>query len=93
MTHEDLGVNDNLINWFQNKYGKHSPLKVNLESIHDYLGMKLDFSSPFKLRMTMIDYINRMIDEAPTEFAGDSATPAAKHLFNVDENASKLEEG
>ena len=92
MTHEDPTVNDGLISWFQEKYGKLTPLTVHRGSVHDYLGMTLDFSSEGKVIVTMIDYIERLLDESPPEFSGEAATPAGKHLFDTEENATKLEE-
>ena len=42
--------------------------------------------------ITMIDFIKRLLDEAPEEFKGEATTPEAKHLFDVNEDCEKLEE-
>lgn len=54
--------------------------------------MELDFSTSGKVLVTMINYINEMLDEAPDGFTGTSPTPAAKHLFDTSENAAQLSE-
>ena len=43
LTDEDAKVNDELIKWFNDKYGKLTPLTVHMGKVHDYLGMNLDF--------------------------------------------------
>jgi hypothetical protein len=48
--------------------------------------MKLDFETEGKVVVSMIDYIKTMLDEAPDDMDGEAATPAAKHLFEVNDN-------
>ena len=38
----------------------------------------------------MIDYIGKMIDGIPDDMKGKSATPAAHHLFDIAEDATKI---
>lgn len=54
VTHEQPEVNYELIFWFQEKYRKHSSLKVNRCSLHEYLGIKNDISIEGKVCSTMI---------------------------------------
>ena len=42
--------------------------------------------------MTMIDYVLGLVDEAPQEFSGEASTPAARHLFNTNDQSPKLDE-
>lgn len=92
LTHEDPSVNDDLISWFSEKYGKLTPLTVGRGKIHDYLGMKLDFNRRGKVIITMIDFIKELVEEAPSEFGGMASTPGKKHLFEVNDQCPKLEE-
>jgi len=39
-----------------------------------------------KVRITMFDYIKNMLDELPKDMAGVAVTPAASHLFEVNES-------
>jgi hypothetical protein len=56
------------------------------------LGMTIDYSTKGKVKVTMIEYINGMLDELLPDTAGESSTPAASHLFQVNEDAEKLAE-
>ena len=38
----------------------------------------------------MIDYIGKILDDIPEDIKGESATPAAHHLFDIAEDATKL---
>ena len=38
----------------------------------------------------MFEYIAKIIEEFPTELDGEPTSPAANHLFEVDENVIKL---
>ena len=54
--------------------------------------MIIDYSVPGKVMFTMIDYIKSMLSELPKDMDGTAPTPAASHLFEVDESATKLDE-
>jgi len=40
----------------------------------------------------MEEYINKILEEAPHDMEGITKTPAASHLFNVNDGAKKLSE-
>ena len=52
--------------------------------------MELDFSAKGKVIITMLNCIEEMLEELPEDMAGIAATPAANHLFQVNEEAEKL---
>ena len=52
--------------------------------------MTIDYSSPGKVIFLMIKYIGKMIDTITEDMKGESATPAAHHLFDIAEDATKL---
>ena len=52
--------------------------------------MTIDYSSPGKVIFSMIDYIVKMLDDITEYIKGKSATPAAHHLFDIAEDATKL---
>jgi hypothetical protein len=54
--------------------------------------MVIDFSIPGKVMFTMIEYIKDMLRDLPKDMDGIAPTPAASHLFEVDESATKLGE-
>mmetsp|Transcript_12260 Transcript_12260/g.17627 ORF Transcript_12260/g.17627 Transcript_12260/m.17627 type:complete len:150 (-) Transcript_12260:414-863(-) len=57
----------------------------------DYLGMKMDFSEPGKVISSMVKYVERLIVKTPEELLKrPCATPAANHLFQVNDNTKPL---
>ena len=56
--------------------------------VHEYLGMTIGFSDVGKVKITIYDYVDEMINELPTEMIGESSTPtpAASHLFEICDN-------
>ena len=52
--------------------------------------MQLNFNNAGKVRVTMIEYIDQILGEAPREFPGTAPTPAARHLFDTSDDAPKL---
>jgi hypothetical protein len=50
---------------------------------HDYLGMKLDFSKPGEVTVTMFDYIKAVLHDVSKEIRGSAVTSAASYLLQV----------
>jgi hypothetical protein len=72
-------------------YGQEAPLTVTRGKIHEYLGMTIDFSDKGKVKFTMIDYVQELLDEKPNNMeVGEAVTVAAEHLFTVDDDGTKL---
>jgi hypothetical protein len=92
VSHVESSVVDNMLELFKAEYGKEAPLTITRGKVHEYLGMTIDYSVVGKVQITMIPYIQNMLSEIPNDMAGESATPAASHLFQVDEDADKLDE-
>lgn len=67
----------------------YNDLKVTEGKCHKYLGMIFDFSEMGKCKITMPNFIEETVVKARVE--GSVATPATEHLFQVREEASKLE--
>ena len=62
-SHKNEKVNDNFLKWLNKKYGSHGEVKANCGKIHNYLGMKFDYSKKGKVRISMNDYTSRMVEE------------------------------
>ncbi len=58
----------------------------------EYLGMTLDYTSKNKVKISMYEYVDKMLTELPADMNGAATTPAANHLFNVSPDAKKLPE-
>jgi hypothetical protein len=92
ISHIDPDVNTDIIEMIDNEFGKEAPLTITRGRIHDYLGMTLDFSEQGKVKVKMLDYVEKMLKDLPDEMAGEAPTPAANHLFAVDDNQTKVSE-
>ena len=60
--------------------------------VMEYLGMKLDYSKKWKVRMCMFGYIDKMLEALPEDMRGISNMPALNHLFTINENFKVLKE-
>ncbi len=58
-------------------------LKATRGPLHDYLGMKIDFSQRGLVKFDMVPYIGKIIDSFPEKVTGLTSSPAADHLFKV----------
>ena len=75
----------------ESEFGEEAPLTITWGSVHEYLGIAIDFSMLGKVKFSMWDYIQGIIDECPKDLQTGAATsPAAYHLFQVNLNAKKL---
>ena len=95
-SHEDPTVNDEFVEWTRSKYEDKEigELKVTRGQYHDYLAMDFDFGTEGILKIKMTTYIKKMIEdfEYKSEISGKKATtPAAEHIFEVNDKASKLD--
>jgi hypothetical protein len=83
ISHLDPTVVTHVIDKLSEVFGKKAPLTVNRGKNHEYLGMNLDFSKEDKVVIRMRDYIQGILDEAPDDMSGTANSPAASHLFSV----------
>ena len=51
-SHAKEKANDNFLIWLNKKYGSHGEVKANSGKVHDYLGMKFDYSKKGKFVLT-----------------------------------------
>ena len=70
-----------IIEWFKGIYGK---VRVSRGKKHDYLGMNLDFTEKGKLRISMVPFLKKVVEEFPEAITGSATTPAAAHLFGTE---------
>ena len=91
-THANSEVNDDFLSWLKKKYASDGIGKVTVTrgKRHEYLGMTLVFTSDGKLKIDMIDYINKICNEFPERLDGDTKYPWTEILFSVDKNSPIL---
>jgi hypothetical protein len=92
LSHIDDEVNEEIIEKLNGVYGKEAPLVVTRRKVHDYLGMTLDYSVDGQCKVIMKDYVEATLEALPNDMDGEAATPAAHHLFEVNEDRDKLDE-
>jgi hypothetical protein len=86
-SHIDKQVNTNFLDWLNKKYGSHGAVTATRGNIHDYLGMRFDFSTPGKVVVSMTDYMEKLVDEFPFPIVKTANTPAADDLFAESDGA------
>lgn len=92
ISHVDKSVVMDIIALLSDEFGKNAPLTVTEGPIHDYLGMKLDFSTDGAVKVDMTDYVKNILDNAPDDVTGVCTNPAPTDLFTVDNSAAHLDE-
>jgi hypothetical protein len=92
MSHVDSAAVSTVIRMINEEFGKEAPITVTRGKVHDCLGVTLDCSTKGKVHIKMVDSIEKMLVDLPEEFDGEAPTPAANHIFNIDENLPKVDE-
>ena len=91
MYHVMQEVLEDLLTSLNKEFGKEAPLMVTWGETHNYLGMAIDYTIPGKVKITMLDFVQGVLDECPEDLMkGPSSTHAANHLFNVDPESKNL---
>jgi hypothetical protein len=92
ISHVDRAVVDDMIGRLKNEFGKISDLTIRRGKVHDYLGIKIDFTTQGKVIMSMNDYVSQLLDETPDELLkGPVTSPAGNHLFKVNPRSEPLD--
>ena len=92
VSHVDSRVNDVFLQWIKDTYGAIGEVKVTRGKIHEYLGMKLDFSVKGQVSIDMVDYIQSMVENFPQECLDGAkvASPCNENLFKVHDASPNL---
>ena len=90
ISHVNKEVLEDLLKQLNGAFGKDGPLTIHRGKKHDYLGMWLDFSLDGKVQVQMFEYIDNMLADLPEDMCGTVTSPAADHLFTVNETGKKL---
>ncbi len=81
-SHVDTNIVTEITEWLKSTYGD---LKVNCGKKHKYLGMDLDFTLPGEVKISMIPYVQNILNKFLEEIGKSASNPAADHLFWVRE--------
>jgi hypothetical protein len=83
-------VLDEVINKLNDEFGTIKKLAASYGKIHEYLGMTIDYSEDGKVKLTMYDYLEDILEESPEDMKGVTRTVASDHLFTVNPECTKL---
>ena len=80
------------MNYIKDRYGQIGKVKMTRGKVHEYLGMKLDYTIEGKVKIDMVDYVKKdMLAEFPKEELQEkSITPANDNLFKINEHSPPL---
>jgi len=92
ISHVSKDVVEDLIVRLNKKFGKESPLTTNRGKILEYLGLTLDYSEKGRVRISMYEYVKKIVNESPDDMKGIAKTPASSHLFHTNADCRKLPE-
>ena len=67
ISHANPNVIDDVLERLNAEYRSEAPITVTRGRVHDYLGMLLDFKEHGKLKISMVDYIEKMLAELPAD--------------------------
>ena len=65
ISHVNKEVIEDIIKMLNKKFGKESPLTTTRGRVLEYLGMTLDYSMKGKVKISMYDYIDKLLTELP----------------------------
>jgi hypothetical protein len=88
LSHMDVDVVRGEVKWLESIYG---PLVGLISNQHTYLGMDLEFGNRC-LKISMIPYLQEILDKFPEPLVSKVNTPAALHLFDENEKATLLDD-
>jgi hypothetical protein len=92
ISHIDPYEGTKFIEWIKEKYGSIGEVKATRGKIHEYLGMKLDYSISGQVTVAMQDYVTTMIEQFPKEALDGKkvSSPWNDNFFKVNEKSPPL---
>jgi hypothetical protein len=82
----------NIIKKINDDFGKEAPITITRGKVYDYLGTTMDYSEKGKFKIKMVDYVDKIIADLPSEIDCKAPSPAAKHFLTVNDNQIKVDE-
>ena len=93
VSHKEPKVIDDFLQWVKKTYGNIGEVKTTRGKVHDYLGMKLDYTIPGQVKVDMIQYVESMISNFPEKYLhGKVTSPWNENLFKVQDKSPKLDQ-
>jgi hypothetical protein len=99
VSHRKAKVVTKIIDWLKSTYERlfddgSGAMQVSRGKVHKYLDMTLDFNTPGEVKITMIPYVKEILKLFTEHDKSEPTanTPAAEHLFKVNEDTKSLTE-
>jgi hypothetical protein len=89
ISHKELSVVKEIISAVEERYGK---MVVTYGDKHTYVGMNIEFTGNGEVQIRMPEYLTEAIEAFTEDCSKAVATPAAAHLFEIDNECVKLDE-
>ena len=83
ISHVDPNAVTAVIADIHKEYNKTDTVTFTRGKVHNWLGIKIDFSAPEKVKIAMNDSIFYILNDAPNDMIGEAATSAGDHIFQV----------
>ena len=87
ISHKDESVINDLLTYLAGFYGD---LSITRGNKHTYVGMDIEFPGNGTVEIGMKHYLEEALEAFPDEVSGNSTSPPAKHLFDVNEECEPL---
>ena len=78
----------NVIETIKSTFGK---MSVSRGKEHEFLGMKISLKENGTVTIDMKEYVKKAIEEFPEDIVKNALTPASRFLFEVREDAPRLD--
>ena len=99
ISHKSPKTVSRMITWLKKTYERlfndgSGSMKICRGKLHNYLGMALDFQVQGQVSVRMVSYVEEIVSQFKTHDDNNkvSSTPAAEHIFRVDDESPKLPE-
>ncbi len=80
-SHENEFELTKLVMFLAKKYG--DQITVNHGTMHDYLGMDMDYSIDGVVRLSMVKHLEKIFADFPEDIGQASSSPTSEYLFQV----------
>jgi hypothetical protein len=91
ISHVSEDVNTDVIKRINDEFGKEAPITITRGKVHNYLGMTLDYSEKGKVKIKMLDYVDKMLTDLPAEMDGEALSPAANQFLTVNDDQTMVD--
>lgn len=89
VSHVQHAVVKQVISEVEKHYGQ---MVVTYGNKHTYVGMDIEYTGNGEAKITMISYLKEALDAFPEDCTANANTPAASHLFEVNQECPKISE-